>query len=150
LGLFGQVVEALVLAGANAEGFTKLGVLKAQQAQVFQSGIPPGRSLAISLRATRSVPEKASTSVLAMVNPGAVSSLDSFKMRNLGHNGQDAQLELGNCGNTGKGMPVFIGIKNDAGLGSIDYSLALTVRLCSNCTGVKCGDRMQCIEATGM
>jgi hypothetical protein len=146
-----QAVEPIVLAGANEAGFTKLGSLRAQEAQVFQSGIAAGRALSVKLHATRSVPQGQSTSVLAMMNPGAVATLEAFKLRSLGQDGQVALVELGNCAGTGKGgLPVFIGIKNDGGVGSIDYSLTLIIKPCSNCTAVKCGDRMECVEATGM
>ncbi len=160
-GSFGQVAEPLAIPtsksnssadGTAAAGISKGGSLGAQETKVFQAAVVPNKAFKATIvkkTQRRRGTEKDYADLMLMMNAGAASDMDDFKLTSRSMGGDsDPQLEMGNCG-SGPSKPLFIGVKNDGWYGGADYEVQMTMVECTNCTGVRCAPNMECVEATG-
>jgi hypothetical protein len=144
-----EIAEPLVLislddsgnGAAGVAGISKGGSLAAQETKVFQAAVVPNKAFKariVKKTQRRRGTEKDYADLMLMMNAGAASEMDDFKLtsRSMGAE-SDPQLEMGNCG-SGPSKPLFIGIKNDGWYGVADFEVQMTMVECSNCTGVSC------------
>jgi hypothetical protein len=130
---------------AGVAGISKGGGLAAQETKVFQAAVVPNKAFKariVKKTQRRRGTEKDYADLMLMMNAGAASDMDDFKLtsRSMGAD-SDPQLEMGNCG-SGPPKPLFIGVKNDGWYGGADFEVQMTMVECSNCTGVSCSANM--------
>ena len=138
--------------GTAAAGISKGGSLGAQETKVFQAAVVPNKAFKATIvkkTQRRRGTEKDYADLMLMMNAGAASEMDDFKLTSRSMGGDaEPQLEMGNCG-SGPSKPLFIGVKNDGWYGGAEFEVQMTMVDCTNCTGVRCAANMECVEATG-